>query len=862
MRIVKPLNLGLLYRIIQEEQQHLFVGTVIAFFSFDSQLTLESEVDLWKFTAEELGPESALDSGMPKPHGEVVVSGSFFAPDGNAVPAGVVRLQLGSIDKSLNVFGERSWQKQHDGRLLLSDPQPITSLAISYENAFGGEDFAKNPLGKGHIPSLAEYSGATCPFPNILAPRYPINSPEQDVDPAGFGPLDLTWPQRYNKIGTYGEKWLNERFPGFAEDLDPSFFNTVAEDQQITGYFEGTESFILENMHPEKPILRSQLPPIRPRCFIDHHNQSGDPFRELPLRLDTIHLFPHAEKGIMIFRGQIPVNDDAASEIKHLLLGYEGIEQTPKSMEHYQQALEKRIDKEKGHQYMLNEADLIPEGSKSALMALLGSEDVDAAEDPLAKNLQARGEREKEKLRKQLEAMGLNPDDYIDTDESPQPVPGISELEEIDILTEKLLDDARKQPEAMMKTFREAAKSLGLDLDQDMEKAKQQSGGRIHFSAEENIELLRKYGFNDPQKEEKLRETEQQFDAMYMQYGHLFPQAPPQDDALKAEMRQTILDGYAQGKSFQGMEFTGVDLSGLDLQGIDLQGAFLEGADFSGTNLSAAKLSGSMLARANLQGAQLTGAEMAAANLGQADLSSADLQGANLEEAVLYQALLTDALFTGCQMASADLSECKGQHAILSGVDLSKAKFIESDLSHADLSDSNLSEALFLNVQAVKTDFSGAQLKAAIFTQLNGDGAIFAKANMANLSAAMDISLRVADFRAAKLVNANLRGADLFGANFEMADISCTDLSECNLEYSIFYRAVAKQSMFMKADLSNANMISINLYEGSLQQATLAHTDLSGSNLFAADLLQTDCSTTLLKEANIQKTILSKWSSS
>ena len=38
----------------------------------------------------------------------------------------------------------------------ITDPEPITTMDISYENAFGGAEFPKNPLGKGMIRVAAE----------------------------------------------------------------------------------------------------------------------------------------------------------------------------------------------------------------------------------------------------------------------------------------------------------------------------------------------------------------------------------------------------------------------------------------------------------------------------------------------------------------------------------------------------------------------------------------------------------------------------------------------------------------------------------------------------------------------------------
>ena len=58
-----------------------------------------------------------------------------------------MRVQLGPIDKKLYVIGNRYW---HRGSA--SDPEPFTRMAVSWENAFGGEGYDKNPLGRGYKP--------------------------------------------------------------------------------------------------------------------------------------------------------------------------------------------------------------------------------------------------------------------------------------------------------------------------------------------------------------------------------------------------------------------------------------------------------------------------------------------------------------------------------------------------------------------------------------------------------------------------------------------------------------------------------------------------------------------------------------
>ena len=101
MKVIKPLKQGILYKTFENDNRSYFVVTVFSFFPFTPAGQLHSEIDMWKFTARELGKGAILDLGMPKPKGEVVLTGKFFSPGGRLVPGGKVRIKLAGIDKTL-----------------------------------------------------------------------------------------------------------------------------------------------------------------------------------------------------------------------------------------------------------------------------------------------------------------------------------------------------------------------------------------------------------------------------------------------------------------------------------------------------------------------------------------------------------------------------------------------------------------------------------------------------------------------------------------------------------------------------------------------------------------------------------------
>jgi len=641
MKVIKPLSQGLLFKVFEDARKCYLSAAVFSFFPFEASSGLVSEIDMWKFAASELGKDAMLDMCMPKPKGEVLVIGKCFAPEGKPVPAYEVCLQIGPINKTLNVYGDRFWRRKAGVLRVISDPLPFTEMDISYENAFGGPDYKKNPLGKGHAPVKRDTGEKVHPLPNIEDPHELIDSPKKKPNPGGFAPIDLIWPQRFDKAGTYDEKWQRERFPGLAEDIDWTFFNAAPEDQHIEGFFKGDETFKIKGMHPEKPLIEANLPGFKSRCFINKKTKQGEQFMEIDTRLDTVWLFPHAEKGITVYRGVAEVQTDDAEDVLHMLLAYERLTDKPRSFEHYREAFLKRIDEEKGYLYLLDEKDLIPPGEKSGFAALM-EEAGEKQKSVLAQNMAKRAEREREKAREAIRQMGLDPDQFVPEKPPEQQEFSIDNLAEIQEFAKKAEADAMAKKAEMEQNLRKTLAAQGMDYDQVVEQAKRMAGGLPKFSAEKNIEQLRAAGFNDPEMEKKLYQAEDAIKKAYRQFAHQFPPAPLPPPEEAARMREAVITGYTEGKSFAGQDLTGADLSNLDLKNIDLKDAMLEGANLSGADLSGADLRGCVLARADLSGARFAGAKMAEACLGAANLTGANFKGAELTKAAFGKAELTE----------------------------------------------------------------------------------------------------------------------------------------------------------------------------------------------------------------------------
>ncbi|HVY47190.1 MAG TPA: DUF2169 domain-containing protein, partial [Minicystis sp.] len=287
MKVVKPHLIGVLHRTFEHDRKHYLVVSALVAFRLTDPERLVQDPLLWKAASEELGRDGVLELGMSKQRGEVLVTGRAY-PSSGPQPAVSVRLRVGgTIDKTLYVVGDRRWEANG-----WSPPAPFSEMPIAWANAFGGDGFADNPVGKG-LASVVVDGREVHPLPNVEDPKDLVRSPRDRPKPAGFAPIDLLWPARFSKMGTHDAAWLKDLYPGFARDLDGSVFQAAPRDQWIEGYFRGDEAFSLEHMHPTLPVLEGKLPGYVVRAFLRH--RGAEALREVPTRIDTLHFFPHKD---------------------------------------------------------------------------------------------------------------------------------------------------------------------------------------------------------------------------------------------------------------------------------------------------------------------------------------------------------------------------------------------------------------------------------------------------------------------------------------------------------------------------------------------------------------------------------------
>jgi uncharacterized protein YjbI with pentapeptide repeats len=874
MRVVKPGKLSVLCRTFERDRRPHLVVTVLIGSSFDRPRELISEVDLWTTCAEELAPDGGMiDEANLKVRGELVVTGRCFVPQGKAASTSFVRVTLGPVDKTLAVIGDRVWK-----RGVPTEPEPFTEMPVDWAHAFGGDGFARNPKGKGFVQ---RESDGDRPLPNIESPKHLIKSPGDVPEPAGFASYDLSWPQRFSKVGTYDETWLENRAFEWAEDMDPTLFNVAPEDQWLEGWYRGDESFTVVNMHPTRPHLEGALPDAIVRAFITK-KADEEGFLEVAMRLDTVHLFPHRELAVLLYRGVIEIDEDDAADVATLLVGCED-RMRPRDIAHYREAFAARQDEDRGTLLLMRDEDLMPPAELGWVPRVAKTE-VDgfvAKDDAFLENMQRALERKWSEGREKLVAQGLDPKDFgldapppsvmpptIDYDD-PQAL--IEHFQERERELEEGLREAEETQASMEEDLKATFANEGLDYDQAVARAKKDASGPPKYSARKQLEWLEDMlriardgnapvteledMAADPAFRETLEEHERAFKELYRQGAHFQEPFEPIGREASGLYRNELELAYLNHIALEERDMSGADLSGMSLRGIVLDRAFLEAADLTDSDLGGASLAGSVLAHATLRRTKLDGANLRGANLGGALIEDADLSGAILHEAVLARTRLRRTSLRGATIEKSLLLETVFEDGLdLSELVASQLFLNKASLRGARLVGAKFTKAAFIEVDLEGANLDGADLSRAMLLDCKLDGATFRGAELSGTGFVQGTTLRGAVLEGANMRQACLRGCDLTGARLDGACLDAADLSECMLENASMSEVRARSALFIRSNLTRTNLEASDLLGAILQKAKLFATNLRAANLFQADLAKVRVDgDTILDGANLKR---------
>lgn len=858
----RPLQVGFNSRVLEQNRRFFF--TVSASLGIHLQIgEALLDVDFLKDAFESMGDNPFPELGMPKPCGEFLVTGAYFAPGGEAVGGGEVRVRLGKKEKSLYVFGPRKWGAGG----ISTRPDPVTRVPVDYFHAFGGETFDKNPDGMGCQDER---------LPCIEDPAKLVTSPGDRPDPAGFAPLPLDCPQRMRFRGTYDDDYKKKYYPGHPADFDWRFFLNTPQDQWINGFFQGDEIFEIFNMHPDLPLVKGRLPDLYARAFIRHTINSDTPeFGELPLNLDTVWFFPEKLLCLLVFRGVTEVADDEAEQVSEVLLAYEDRRDPPRTLAHYREALEKRRTGENPFLNYFQTRDLIPPGAKSALTLFQEKGSVEPGDSALSGNIQARTDASRKMIDDKIEEAAGQAEETMTGMAVPVDVAASTGDKDGFDLRKITREKAKSQSDPDVDEFTRKLEAImpgitsgdagAVDLEdfpfdrieeitgtaEEMGKKKaQESRDRLRKEIDgvrekirEQMSPLRETGDDMPaDMQDTLVALQEQMEVLEALEKGETPRVPlPRLKAaeLMAEIpRQPPPEVLAAMEHLQGLKTMGVagesvdDLEArvtaqLEAAASDLEENLcrMEGQFKTGYMMGAHFMEeGLSPHRESMEEVQLRFLAAVAGKgpVAGGDWACIDLAGKNLDHIDLSGAFLEQVNFSGASLRGANLS----------GAILARANLCDADFSGANLQGANIGA-----VSAVKTVFAGACLRAARLSRGNFSGADFAEADLEEAEM-MNVCIDDADFSRAKMPGLQFLEIGIRGAAFAGADLSTSFFMMGSIEDADFSGAAMNRCLFANTQLKNVR------FDGA---------DMGGSCFAGTDAEQTRLEGITFRGANLQK---------
>ena len=858
------------------------------------------------FGEDDINQEGALSHASDfadfKLNSEVLLKGSCHPPGGSGTEC-AVRFAVGNWSKSLNVVGPRAYQP---GLVLggkASEPQPFASMPLTWENAYGGEGYGRNPAGRG-------FRGEE--LPTVEAPGAPVKKPGgKNITPASFLPISPHWPQRLGKRGkNYGTRWKKTRAPFFSDDFDWTYFHAAPDDQQLDGYLRGDEQLTFENLHPDAAAWSTHLPGLRIRAFV---KTADGKIHEPEMRLDTLFANLEDSELHLTWRGLTPIQEIDMTDVGVVLIASEDLGDEPKPAEHYIE--------------QLGEFEADPVGLKTAFPAgfMMVADAIAAAEQAelngtpmpdlkaVAENLPAEcpfppwflaaaaGDEDPLGVKDQFPAGMLDGDPAMgqgdkigglaDPETQAKLFADLDKLKEDPGLAAETLGGivgllpAEHQAgfEASVSALSDAlasAKASGGDdvLIQAAQKAAAAppgdnlAQGYDKMIGEASDQLTAASASPDTaakaaDAQAKLASAPQTLDAAVadalapldnMELPPM-PEIPDAEADLAAQSAKLDVDEARMREKFGDHPMLGMFDMGRNLianaprpgdLAPDLSAipAAMKNAQESlaAQGISAAAMAplARLTAKVDALVEQVPKPDpLPEGEFVARDLRAHDFSNQDLKGAVFCKSDLTAAKFVGSDLTGADFTKADLTNADLSGATLQDATFSRATLTKAALREVKARGAIFSNAELGRADFTDADLVDAKLNSCRAEKVQLPRATLTGV-----------DARFADLSKADLESADLTGANLSFATLDLVKADKANFTEVVFDIGKITKSRLQGAVFDGARSNMGSLTESNLTGASLRGTDFEKVDFMKAVLDQADFTNAKLRQLTLRDT--------
>ena len=748
-----------------------------------------------------------------KPNAEFTAIGTAHPPE-EATTSFPVRMHVGDRMRELKVFGPWKWIRVHGITGEVPGPSgPLIPVPITYANAWGGPDFALNPLGCGRVGEKTHL----LEFPDSWIPNRDFT-----VGPAVFAPMPRDSPLRKSKVGTFDHQWAQTRWPWMPVNFDPSCYNSAHPKQWMNGYLRGDEELLFENMHPTIPLYRTRLPKLRARCFVTQtmnwsldlkKEEAKRDFLEVPMDLDTLWVDMDQEKMILVWRGRTPLRSLKLRDIDNLLILTEPLDAASNGLSHYRSLLDTEMESRNPN--LPTSPPRSGEEIKAEVKAAVASALAEAAE-------------KKTELIKELEAAFPKPSQNGGFNQA--------------------LTDAKA---AFMRPLASPAEGTSDPRPSNEIISEALSSAKSQFSQQIGNVLSQP---NIPESiKSSLTEKAALANDSLSKASLMNERIAKSSESLRARDREKFPEGkrfadYLDGnepdlprirrEGLENVEMENVDFSCLDLSGVNFRNASIRSCSFLNSCLAGADFTGAKFDNVNLEGADLT-----AAILDDTDLRKCHLAGVTWSKCSLNETRLR-----GMHLAGENFAGAGGRRTDFSNSDLTMANFQDSDFRQGNFNKATLTRA----------DFSRAILTSASFLGVQALEIIMDNADLTNFRGNHGSDFTGGRFRGIKAEKSIWERSTFDGADFRISHLTAARFCEARLRNANFDRCELRDASFEDSLMSASQLTNANLFKVAFARADLSRAKMDGSNLYGAGFWDTILLHASWRDANIKKTRMSR----
>lgn len=810
---------------------------------YDNEQSIVPMAAAQPWLQERFGDEP-LDRGLKKTRGGFAVQGSAFPLTQGQATGMAVRVSVGQCSKTLHVHPPRRWEKTLVGyRAVITGP--LEPLPMVGAHGYGGQGYGDNPRGMGYVAAGDEYDGVQ--LPAIETQTQGATDPWGVRHWAGLMPLPAQSDLRRCYLGNLDEQW-KQHAPFLPLDTDPRWFDEVAQDQCIDSYWQGNEMWAVAGMHPRQAEVGGRLPGFRPRLFVERKDCGAAAIAETPLDLDTVWLFPDAERVLLLYRSELPVIDLDGEDIAALAVGCETSAERIRAKDEWVAHLwPKAPVKAPPVQAPQPQPDPMP-ALLATMQAALGAR-YKAFADIQQHVIQT--------ATAVAHSFGQTIDTSLITRQTPDLAAAITAAAKAGprpafdpaALRAKIEQEIATAKAAGQANAERAAQMHGIDLQavqSNIAAAAQSPSAKL--SVPKSVAQLDLPAAQKAQLMAQINEGMAQVQATEAQVNNGVGKVLAELAAMRPKIssvslpklstawtRSLLEERHAAGEALSNERFVDLDLSGIDLSKGVLKKCVFERCNFAQARLSEAVLSECRFHDCDLGAADMQAAFLNKAFLQRCCLNGVNAAGANLSKVQMLESQGAGANFSAGQLSGAHFVDCTFSQATFKGAQMPLAAFKRCDLERVDMAGAILHKSQLDDCTLTDARLPGVQLQGTSWSRIEGSGVDLSAAVLSGWR--LDQHCRLPGLRLdrANLTDASLQGAFLEGASLRAATLDRALLARCDLSDSDGYHLTALGADFTGSDLTRAKWQGANLMDSRLRKVRLEQTDLRGSNLFGTN---------------------------